>query len=76
MKIGEVRSHHRNSTSMKLRDISETFEADLQDPEFVQAYLEEALKDGMSNLLLALRHVIQANESHCVNCGIDLVDYN
>ncbi|MGF1601842.1 MAG: addiction module antidote protein [Thermosynechococcaceae cyanobacterium] len=47
---------------MKLKDISETFKADLQDPEFVQAYLEKAMTDGMANLLLALRNVIQANE--------------
>ncbi|PZD74403.1 hypothetical protein C1752_01276 [Acaryochloris thomasi RCC1774] len=47
---------------MKLRDISETFEADLQDSEFVQVYLEEAMHDGTPNLLVALRNVIQANE--------------
>lgn len=47
---------------MKLKDISETFKADLQDPEFVQMYLEEALQDGLSNFLLALRYVVQANQ--------------
>ena len=46
---------------MKLKDISETFEKDLQDPEFVQMYLEEALNDGVPNFLLALRSVVQAN---------------
>jgi probable addiction module antidote protein len=47
---------------MKLKDISETFENDLQDPEFVQVYLEEALNDGVPNFLLALRHVVQAHK--------------
>jgi probable addiction module antidote protein len=47
---------------MKLKDISETFETDLQDPEFVQVYLEEALQDGVPNFLLALRYVVQANK--------------
>ena len=47
---------------MKLKNISETFEQDLQDPEFVQAYLEEALKDGGQNFLMALRNVVQANK--------------
>jgi probable addiction module antidote protein len=47
---------------MKLKDISETFETDLRDPEFVQVYLEEALQDGVPNFLLALRYVVQANK--------------
>ena len=47
---------------MKLRDISKTFETDLQDPELVQLYLAEALNDGVANFLLALRNVVQANE--------------
>jgi probable addiction module antidote protein len=47
---------------MKLKDISETFETDLQDPEFVQVYLEEALQDGVPNFLLALRYVVQTNK--------------
>ena len=47
---------------MKLRDISETFKTDLQDPEFVQVYLEEALNDGVPNFLMALRNVVQSNE--------------
>ena len=46
---------------MKLIDITETFEQDLQDPEFVRFYLEEALNDGQANFLMALRQVIQAN---------------
>lgn len=48
---------------MKLKDISETFETDLQDPEFVQVYLEEALNDGANNFLIALRNVVEANKS-------------
>jgi probable addiction module antidote protein len=47
---------------MKLKNISETFENDLQDPEFVRVYLEEALNDGVPNFLLALRYVVQANK--------------
>ncbi len=47
---------------MKLRDIAETLESDLQDSEFVQVYLEEALSDGLPNFLLALRNVVQANQ--------------
>lgn len=46
---------------MKLIDIAETFESDLQDPEFVQFYLEEALNDGQASFLMALRAVIKAN---------------
>lgn len=51
---------------MKLKNISETFENDLQDPEFVQAYLEEALNDGSPNFLIALRNVVQANKGMTV----------
>lgn len=47
---------------MKLKDISETFEGDLQDPEFAQFYLEEALNDGFPNFLVALRQVVQAQK--------------
>ncbi len=47
---------------MKLKDISETFETDLQDPEFAQVYLEEALNDGGNNFLIALRNVVEANK--------------
>lgn len=47
---------------MKLKDISETFEGDLQDPEFAQFYLEEALNDGLPNFLVALRQVVQAQK--------------
>jgi len=47
---------------MKLKDISETFEEDLQDLEFAQLYLEEALNDGFPNFLMALRQVVQAQK--------------
>lgn len=47
---------------MKLKDISETFEGDLKDPEFAQFYLEEALNDGFPNFLVALRQVVQAQK--------------
>ena len=47
---------------MKLIDITETFEKDLQDPEFIRFYLEEALNDGQANFLMALRQVIKAND--------------
>jgi probable addiction module antidote protein len=46
---------------MKLRDISETFESDLQNPEFMIGYLELALNEGLPTFLIALREVIQAN---------------
>ncbi len=46
---------------MKLRDISETFETDLQDPEFIVGYLELALADGLPTFLIALRDVVQAH---------------
>jgi DNA-binding phage protein len=47
---------------MKLKNISKTFEPDLQDPEFVRIYLEEALHEGGQIFLMALRNVVQANE--------------
>jgi probable addiction module antidote protein len=47
---------------VKLIDIAETFEQDLQDSEFALIYLEEALSDGLPNFLIALRNVIQANK--------------
>lgn len=46
---------------MKLKDISETFETDLQDPDFIVGYLELALNDGLPIFLVALREVVQAN---------------
>jgi probable addiction module antidote protein len=46
---------------MKLKDISETFEADLQDLDFIVGYLELALNDGLPTFLVALREVVQAN---------------
>jgi len=46
---------------MKLKDISETFENDLQNPDFVVGYLELSLNEGLPTFLMALREVIQAN---------------
>ncbi|WP_373480026.1 addiction module antidote protein [Geminocystis sp.] len=46
---------------MKLRDISETFENDLQDSDFIIGYLELSLNKGLPTFLMALREVIQAN---------------
>ena len=46
---------------MKLRDISETFENDLQNPDFIVGYLELSLNEGLPTFLIALREVIQAN---------------
>lgn len=48
---------------MKLRDISETFENDLCDPEFMIGYLEDALADGLPSFLIALKDVIKANKN-------------
>jgi probable addiction module antidote protein len=47
---------------MRLRDIAETFEKDLQDPEFIKGYLEESLQDGMPTFLMALRNVVQGSK--------------
>ena len=47
---------------MRLRNISETFKTDLQDPEFVIGYLEASLTDGLPTFLVALKEVIKANE--------------
>lgn len=46
---------------MKLKDISETFETDLQDPDFVVGYLQLALDDGLPTFLVALKEVVEAN---------------
>lgn len=46
---------------MKLKNISETFENDLQNPDFVMGYLELCLNEGLPTFLMALREVIQAN---------------
>jgi probable addiction module antidote protein len=46
---------------MMLKDFNETFESELNEPEFAALYLKAALQDnGMEGFLLALRNVIQA----------------
>jgi probable addiction module antidote protein len=46
---------------MMLKDFNETFDSELNDPEFAALYLKAALQDnGMEGFLLALRNVIQA----------------
>lgn len=47
---------------MRLKDIAETFKKDLQDPEFVQGYLQDALDDGIPSFLVALGDVVRANQ--------------
>ena len=47
---------------MRLKDIAETFRRDLQDPEFIEGYLQEALNDGIPSFLIALRDVAKANQ--------------
>lgn len=47
---------------MRLKDIAETFERDLQDPEFVEGYLQDALADGIPSFLIALGDVAKANQ--------------
>ncbi|WP_330204733.1 addiction module antidote protein [Cyanobacterium sp. Dongsha4] len=44
-----------------MKNISETFENDLQNPNFVIGYLELCLNEGLPTFLMALREVIQAN---------------
>jgi probable addiction module antidote protein len=44
-----------------LKDFNETFDSELNDPDFAALYLKAALQDnGMEGFLLALRNVIQA----------------
>lgn len=46
---------------MMLKDFNETFDSELNDPEFAALYLKAALQDnGMEGFLLALRNLIQA----------------
>ena len=48
---------------MKLKSIYETLERDLQDPEYVALYLNDALHEGSpEEFYLALRNVIRANQ--------------
>ncbi len=46
---------------MKLKDFNETFQSELQDPDFAVGYLEAALEEGLETFLLALRNVTEAN---------------
>ena len=48
---------------MKLKDIHEILNGDLQDPEYTSLYLNDALNQGsQEEFLLALRNVIRANQ--------------
>jgi probable addiction module antidote protein len=47
---------------MRLKNIVETFKEDLQDSEFAQAYLQDALNNGLSSFLIALGDVAKANQ--------------
>lgn len=48
---------------MKLKDIHEILDYDLQDPEYASLYLNDALNEGSSEeFLLALRNIIIANQ--------------
>ncbi|ELR96951.1 addiction module antidote protein [Gloeocapsa sp. PCC 73106] len=48
---------------MKLKDMHETLDGDLQDPEYVALYLNDALHEGSSEeFLLALRNTIQITQ--------------
>jgi len=47
---------------MRLKNIAETFKKDLQDPEFVQEYLQDALADNTTSFLIAIRDVVEANQ--------------
>jgi hypothetical protein len=46
---------------MKLKDVTETFKKDPQDPEFIRGYLQDAIHGGFLSFLLALRDVAKAN---------------
>jgi len=48
---------------MKLKDIHETLDRDLQDPEYATLYLNDALHEGTpEEFLLALRNVVRATQ--------------
>ena len=48
---------------MKLKSIHESLDRDLQDPEYVALYLNDALHEGSpEEFYLALRNVIKANQ--------------
>lgn len=48
---------------MRLKDINETLNQELNNPEYMALYLEEALKEnGIDGFLLALRNLVVATE--------------
>ncbi len=48
---------------MKLKSMSESLDRDLQDPEYVALYLNDALHEGSpEEFYVALRNVIRANQ--------------
>jgi probable addiction module antidote protein len=48
---------------MKLKDMHASLDCDLQDPEYVALYLNDALHEGsLDEFLLALRNIIRANQ--------------
>jgi probable addiction module antidote protein len=48
---------------MKLKDMHESLDCELTDPEYATFYLNDALHDGsVEEFLLALRNVIRANQ--------------
>ena len=48
---------------MKLKDMQETLDLDLQDPEYAAIYLNDALNEGSpQEFYLALRNIIRVNQ--------------
>lgn len=48
---------------MKLKDMHESLDRELTDPEYAALYLNDALHDGsVEEFLLALRNVVRANQ--------------
>ena len=48
---------------MKLKDMHESLDLELTDPEYAALYLDDALNEGsVDEFLLALRNVIKANQ--------------
>ncbi len=48
---------------MKLKNMSESLDHDLQDPEYVAIYLNDALREGsLEEFYLTLRNIIRANQ--------------
>lgn len=46
---------------MRTKDFNETFQSELQNPEFVEGFLQAALEEGTETFLLALQDVAKAN---------------